>query len=198
MYRQLQVKGSQVMARFLGLLLLAAAITMQTQTLVWSRAVDCHVPDAIADDGLDDSAAIKQALDTQGCADLGAGVYDVFTPNPRNPAQRYDMVSIGTGQSLRGVGAATRLRFSGDAGRSDWHGVGLVGNDALLADLTLDTSALVNTDEQTHAVHVTGPALHVTIRGVWFYHPQRGGTETPLGGGDCIKVVSYETRTSSA
>jgi hypothetical protein len=185
------------MNRVLCILLLAAAVTMQTQTLVWPQTGDCRVPDAIADDGLDDYAAIKHALDTQGCADLGPGVYDVFTPNPRNPAQRYDMVSIGTGQSLRGIGAATRIRFSGDAGRSDWHGVGLVGNDALLADLTLDTSALVNTEEQTHAVHVTGPALHVTIRGVWFYHPQRGGTETPLGGGDCLKVVSYETRTSS-
>jgi hypothetical protein len=160
------------MNRFLCILFLSVAITTQTQTLVWPLAVDCHVPDAIADDGLDDSAAIKKALDTEGCADLGAGVYDVFTPNPRNPAQRFDMVSIGTGQSLRGIGAATRPRFSGDAGRSDWHGVGLVGNDALLADLTLDTSALVNTEEQMHAVHVKGPALHMTIRGVWFYHPR--------------------------
>ena len=185
------------MNRFLCILFLSAAITIHTQTLVWPGAGDCRVPDAIADDGKDDYAAIKKALDTQRCADLGAGIYDVFTPNPRDPAQRYDMVSIGTGRSLRGIGAATRLRFSGDAGRSDWHGVGLVGNDTLLADLTLDTSALVNTEEQTHAVHVRGPALHVTIRGVWFYHPQRGGTETTLGGGDCIKVVSYETETSS-
>src|SRR5688500_8281479 len=108
MYRQLKVKGSEVMNRFLCILFLLAAITTQTQSLVWPRAVDCHVPEAVADDGQDDDAAINKALDAQGCADLGAGVCDVFTPDPRNLAQRYDMVSIGAGQSLRGIGAATR------------------------------------------------------------------------------------------
>ena len=93
----------------------------------------------------------------------------------------------------------------------DWHGIGVVGNDVTITDLLIDTSALVNTEEQTHAIaiyrnravyHATpdDPALHVTVERVWFQHPSRGGDRPPgipMGGGDCIKVISYAERPSA-
>ncbi len=154
----------------------------------------CDVSAAIAGDGLDDRAVIQAAL-TAGCSvQLGNGDYTIVTPIPRLAGVlKYDILSVPTGASLRGLGPATRLVFSGDAGHADWHGVGLMGNDASVSELSIDTTALVNTEEQTHAIQITAPALHVSVSRIWFYHPSRGGTSGTLGGGDCLKIVGYST-----
>lgn len=147
----------------------------------------CVVSDAYPDDGIDDRAAIQTALDTQGCADLSSGTYDVAVTLPRT-GSRYDLLVLAGGRTLRGVGPATVIRFSGDAGRSDLRGIGMTGDNNLVADLTLDTTALENTEEQTHAIQITGPALNQRVSGNWFRHPSLGAS----AGGDCIKVVGYE------
>jgi hypothetical protein len=168
------------------------------------------VPGATPNDGIDDRAAIQTALNTTCGVQLEPGVYDFDTPVPRLNTQRYDMLQIRKGCSLRGYGPATVLRFRGDGSRMDWHGIGVVGNDVSITDLFIDTSALVNTEEQTHAIAIYGterpsptpddPALHVTVERVWFQHPSRGGVGAPgipMGGGDCIKVISYAERPSA-
>jgi hypothetical protein len=175
----------------LALALVGAYVNQLSVSIEAQGVTDCRVPGAVADDGIDDRAAIQGAINARGCADLGPGVYDVATPVPPDAAQPRDMIALQAGSTLRGAGPATRLRFSGDARHAEWHGMALVGDAASLSDLTLDTAALTNTAERTHAVYVTGPALQATIREVWFQHP-------PRGGGDCIQVVSDGTRRSSA
>jgi hypothetical protein len=152
-------------------------------------ATDCSVAGAYPDDGLDDRAAIQTALTTKGCALLGPGVYDIGTPLPRLAgANRFDMLSLATGRSLRGTGPSTVLRFSGDAGAGDWHGIGVVGNEVEVSSLSLDTTQLLNTQEQTHVIHILGPALRVRVANNWFNHPSKPQWRS----GDCIKVVGYD------
>lgn len=142
---------------------------------------------AVPDDGVDDRAAIQSAIDTQGCADLSSGTYDVIVTSPRT-GSRYDLLTLTGGRTLRGAGPATVIRFSGDAARSDLRGIGMTGDSNLVADLTLDTTGLTNTEEQTHAIQITGPALNQRVSGNWFRHPSLGAS----AGGDCIKVVGYD------
>lgn len=152
-------------------------------------AVDCSVPGAIPDDGIDDRAAIQAAETMKGCAELPPGVFDIVTPYPRQAGiNRYDMISLASGRLIRGSGPATVLRFSGDAGAGDWHGIGVVGNDVEISSLSFDTTQLLNTQEQTHVIHILGPALRVKVANSWFNHPQKSG----LRSGDCIKIVGYD------
>jgi len=78
-----------------SLLTAITAITLGGSIFAFQAAVqasDCAVPsapacgeslrDAIPDDGQDDRCAIQAALDTQGCAELVSGVYDISN----NPA----------------------------------------------------------------------------------------------------------------
>lgn len=140
---------------------------------------------AVPDDGFDDRDALQASI-IAGCPPLAPGVYDVVTPTAVSPARRdYAMIAVAH-DALAGSGPATVLRFSGDAGSvQDWYGVAL-GSGSVLRDLTLDTSALTGTLEQTHAVRITGPADGVEIARVTFLHPQRG-----MPGGDCVQVVGY-------
>jgi hypothetical protein len=150
---------------------------------------DCSVPGASPDDGIDDRLAIQTALTTKGCALLGPGVYDIFTPLPRPVGtNKYDMLSMGTGRSLRGMGPATVLRFSGDANAQDWHGIGIVGNEAEVSSLSFDTTQLLNTQEQTHVIQILGPAVRTRVSNSWFNHPSKVGMRS----GDCIKIVGYD------
>lgn len=131
-----------------------------------------------------DDAALIQAAITAGCC-LGPGTFAIATPVAVPPARRrYDMLTVPVGKRLCGAGAATVLAFTGDASQQDWRGVALSGE---LADTSLDTSALVNTSEQTHAVRIAGPVAGVRISGVTFNHPIRGS----LPGGDCVDIVGY-------
>lgn len=142
---------------------------------------------ATPDDGVDDTTAIQSAIAARCC--LGAGVHDIDTP-PQPPVgrRRYNMLTVATGQELCGAGAAsTTIRFHGDGGNQDWRGIEMTGGK--LHDVTIETGELVGTVEQTHAVHVTGPAQGITISDVTINHPIRG----MLPGGDCIDLVGYPT-----
>ncbi len=157
-------------------------------------ALDCRVPGAIPGDGLDDLPAIQNALKTNGCADLGPGVFNISIPaSPR----AIGMLNLTSGQSLRGIGPGTVLKFSGDAKGHDWAGVSFTSGDNSLSSLTLDTTNLIGTSEQTHAAQILGPVNHASIHDVWFIHPQRfvntvNTLTTNLPGGDCIKVIGYD------
>lgn len=179
----------------LSLLLAACAVDPQTSSveLELGGATSCSVPGAIPDDGLDDRAAIQAALTANGCAELGPGVYDVVVQSPRvyggaTGLDRYDMLKLAGGRTLRGAGPATTIRFSGDAGGSDVRGIGMTGNENLVEDVRLETTGWTGTNEQTHAIHVTGAALRQQVARVWFHHPSLGAS----AGGDCIKVVGYD------
>jgi hypothetical protein len=156
---------------------------------VHALLVSCAVPGATPNDGLDDRAAIQAALDTQHCAYLPAGIYDIDTPGVVPPGRRiYSMLTVASA-SLYGDGEVTRLRFRGDASGQDWRGVQLTGAGSSLHDAALDTSAITNTDEQTHAVLVYGAAgtSDDSIYRTAINHPARAGEH----GGDCIQIVGY-------
>lgn len=172
------------------------------QQELFSAPGSCVVAGAVPNDGIDDRTAIQLALTLQGCADLPSGVFDVHVNLNANGGRlyggttgldRYDMLKLAGGRTLRGAGPSTVLKFSGDATKGDIHGVGMAGDENLVESVTLDTTGWYNTSEQSHAVKISGPALGQKISGVWFHHPSLG----PGAGGDCIKVVGYDPVTKS-
>ena len=196
------------MTKALALLTLFLACTTQPDYNERRQALggtgDCVV-NSTPDDGIDDQDAIQAALDERGCALLDRpGVWDVVGKLGLSRVNgRFDALQLLGGQSIRCASPAVRLAFSGDADGNDWRGIAMYGDDNLIEGCLIDTSGLVNTEEQSHAVHLTdmpvhsGPSHHNTIRGNIFYHPQRGGTNTSLGGGDCIKAGGYSTPSST-
>lgn len=147
----------------------------------------CDVPAAIPDDGLDDRAAIQLALDTQHCAFLPAGVYDIDTPQAVAPARRPYMMLLVSGAQIYGDGPATVLRFRGSGQLGDWQGLRLTGDHPSVHDLKLDTGDTYDTDEQTHAIVVLGPSASPSVTHVDCYHPQN-----PLmHKGSCVQFVGY-------
>jgi hypothetical protein len=161
--------------------------------------VDCTVPSALPDDGMDDRLEIQAALDHQGCADLGPGVYNVRI-NPDGGLAGISALVVKDGRSLRGFGPRTVLKFVGVA-HGDWNGIRMSGANELVSDLMIDTSGLTGTSEQAHAIQVQGnPATIIgttkgaTVRSVWFNHPVRttsGGVSIP--GGDCLRLLGEAT-----
>lgn len=139
---------------------------------------------------------IQRALDEDGHVRLGPGIHLIS----KSVGARWDCLKMRGEQSIIGSGPATVLMFEG-AGRSasggDWRGIGITGNDNLIENCTIDTRGLVDTEEQTHPIHVTGPSRNNTIRSVWFYHPERVVDGVRQSGGDCIKIASYEATPSS-
>lgn len=119
-----------------------------------------------------------------GVFTLPAGVHEIDTPVSTVGHRRpYAQLSLGNA-TLCGVGPETVLRFTGDAGGQDWHGIGLASGS--IRDLKIDTSALTGTSEQTHAIRITGPATAPLIERVVIDHPDRG-----MPGGDGIQIVGY-------
>lgn len=168
------------MTKNLLALWLAACAPATSATLSsLSQAPSCSA--ATPDDDQDDTLAVQAAIDGRCC--LGPGVHDIdMPPVGKSGRRRYETLRVTTGE-LCGAGPTTVLRFRGDAGRQDWRGIEQTGGT--IRDLTLDTSLLVGTSEQTHAVHALGPASGAVQR-VTFNHPQRG-----MDGGDCIDLVGY-------
>lgn len=151
-----------------------------------AAASACSVPAAVPNDGLDDRAAIQEALNQQGCAYLPTGMYDIDTPVFIPPARRiYAMLTV-NGANLYGDGPSSVLRFRGSAGGQDWEGIRLTGAGPALHDLAIDTANIVLTGEQTHASKILGPASDPQIFNMTYNHPQRGEP-----GGDCIQLVGY-------
>ena len=159
----------------------------------FAQTIDCSVPSATPDDNEDDRVVIQSALDTKGCAELGPGVYDI-SDNPDPGLVGIPALTLRENRTLRGSGPSTVLKFSGVAS-GDWVGVRMSGTGPLLADVLLDSTALTNTQEQTHTVQVQGhpnatigTTKAATVRGVWFVHPSRG-----MPGGDCLRLLGEET-----
>jgi hypothetical protein len=150
--------------------------------------VTCSVPAAIPNDGRDDRVAIQNALTSQGCAHLPVGVYDVNTIQVTPPARRPSMMLDASGAELFGDGPGTVLAFRGSAAGQDWEGISITGDDSALHDLSITTSAISNTVEQTHAVKLVGPATDAEIARVSFNHPIRVGEKS----GDCIQLVGFD------
>jgi hypothetical protein len=153
------------------------------------RAEDaaCSVPAAIPNDGLDDRVAIQSALTSQGCAHLPAGVYDIDSIQVAPPGRRPAMMLEASGARLYGDGPNTVLAFRGSAGGQDWVGIQMSGVGSALHDLSINTAAISDTDEQTHAVKLMGPAADAEISRVSFNHPIREGKS-----GDCVQLVGYD------
>jgi hypothetical protein len=142
----------------------------------------CSVPDARPNDGVDDRAAIQNALTSQGCAHLPAGVYDINSIQATPP-----VVLDASHAQLFGDGPGTVLAFRGSAGGRDWVGIGMTGpGPSSLHDLSITTGAVTDTVEQTHAVKITGPATDAEISHVSFNHPIRA-----TKAGDCVQLVGF-------
>src|SRR4051812_34573833 len=186
-------------------------VKILSNTLVWflllfttfsaheAKAASCTVPLAVPDDGLDDRLQIQAALDHQGCADLGPGVYDVGI-NPDGGLAGITTLIVKNGRSLRGTGPSTVLKFAGVA-HGDWNGIRMSGESVLVTDILIDTSGLTGTSEQAHAIQVQGHPSPIigttngaTIRGVWFNHPvRRTATGASIPGGDCVRLLGEPT-----
>ena len=165
----------------------ASALTIGPLAAGSALNAGCSVPAAIPNDGRDDRVAIQKALTAQGCAYLPAGRYDIdsipFTP----PARRPYMMLEASGAQLFGDGPATVLAFRGSNGGQDWAGIQMTGVGSKLRDLSITTGAISDTDEETHAVKIMGPATDAEISRVSIDHPIRPGKS-----GDCVQVVGYE------
>lgn len=94
--------------------------------------------------------------------------------------------------TLRGVGPRSVLRMTGDGRRGDWRGLELRAGarDVVLEDLTIDSLATFNTEEQTHLVQVSPGAERVTLRRVQLGPMRRPEQRVGEGsGGDCLRLL---------
>lgn len=139
---------------------------------------------AIADDGLDDRAAIQAALNS-GCALFGAGRYDVATPPPPRSVA---VLTMPAGAVIDGLGAdRSRIVFGGDPAGRDWRGIQL-GSGARVSRVLLAVEITsTDTSEQTHVLRADGPLTDIAIEHVAFDHPRVAGSRR----GDCIQFVGY-------
>jgi len=143
---------------------------------------------ARVDDGVDDREAIQAAIDEAGrrraevC--LPAGELQVS----RRFGKIASLEITGTGVTLRGEGAGSRLSMldqPGDEDHRDWWVIKVSGRDHVLRDFAMDGSARGVTDEQTHLIQIVGPARHVRLEQLALTLP----TQTISRGGDCIRML---------
>lgn len=156
---------------------------------------------AIPDDGMSDRAAIQAAIDADpfGTVCLGLGRWTVERA-PLTAYNRFAAVATHSGTAITGQGPGTVLELVGDQGGG---GVSVISIDpgafgARISDLTIDTSAATNTDEQTHAIQVGSsvclspllggclPVLNTRIDRVVFIHP---AAAAPSRKGDCVRLL---------
>jgi TolB-like protein/DNA-binding winged helix-turn-helix (wHTH) protein len=160
---------------------------------------DCLNPaefGAVPNDGIDDSIPIRQALNMASAAGgrvcFGPGRWRL-SRTPIGPHNRFAALSIhGAHVEVQGAGPQTVLEVVGDQGGASM-GVIAVNpgaHDIAIRDLTIDTSAATNTDEQFHAIEIgngigTGTIQDVRIEHVRFNHPGADGWHK----GDCIHII---------
>jgi len=169
----------------LALLVLASVSVLASAQPRTADDASCSVPGAIPGDGLDDRVAIQNALNSQKCAFLPAGVYDIASIQPVPPARRPFMMLDAAGAELYGDGPGTVLVFKGLVGAQDWEGIRMTGVGSTVHDLSIDTVAIAGTNEQTHAIRLIGPATDAEIAHVTFNHPIRAAAKS----GDCVQLV---------
>lgn len=158
-----------------------------------AAAVACISPlafGAVAGDGLGDeqaiAAAILEARQRNAAVCLPAGVFELA-----RPVQLASLVIDGP-VTLRGEGASTILRMTGDGRQGDWRGIELRAGarGVIFEDLAIDSLGTFNTEEQTHLVQLSPGVSRVTFRRVQFgpmRHP--GQSEGEGSGGDCLRLV---------
>jgi hypothetical protein len=152
---------------------------------------------AVPDDGIDDRVPAQQALDAASAAGgrvcFGHGRWRLS----RAPAGSYNRIAAlathGAHVEIQGAGPGTVLEMVGDqGGAATWViSIDPGARDITIRDLTIDTSAATNTDEQFHAIEIgngvgTGLVEDVRIENVRFEHPSpaEGGRK-----GDCLRLV---------
>jgi len=134
-------------------------------------------------DGSDDTTLIQQAITAGEC--LPPGTFHVDVPAPDSSTnRRRDAMLVGA--RLCGTRAdVTTIKFRGDA-----HALYLVGmfvtDHGVVHDITLDTTCVTNTIEQTHLVHMGIATDAVAIHDNVFIHPSRIDGSSA---GDCINIV---------
>jgi hypothetical protein len=159
---------------------------------------------AIPDDGVDDRAAAQHALDDASVAGgtvcFGSGHWRLS----RAPVGSYNrfagLSTHGKHLAIRGTGPGTVLEVVGDQGAADMWVIALDpgATDITIADLTIDTSGMTNTDEQTHAIEVgsgvcsttngtcSQPVSDIRIERVAIVHPPSPDGQRK---GDCFRMV---------
>jgi hypothetical protein len=166
---------------------------------------------AVPNDGIDDRAPIQAAIDA--AVDAGGGT--VCLPSgrwtlTRAPAGSYDRFAAlsthGAHVDITGTGPGTVLEMVGDQGAATTSVISLDpgARDITIERLTIDTSAMTNTDEQTHAIAIGSgvcatsngtcsmPVADVTVRDVRFAHPTVAGSRK----GDCIRLLGNTASTA--
>jgi hypothetical protein len=106
----------------------------------------------------------------------------------------------GGGVTIAGAGPESVLAGFGDQGLSDISMIALDpgSHDVTIRDLTLDTSAMNNTSEQTHALAIgtgagaIGPVSDVRIAHVRFIHPDATDGSRK---GDCVRILGNSPAT---
>jgi hypothetical protein len=161
----------------------------------------CITPEtygAIADDGLDDRVAIQTAIDAAiagvGCVDFGPGTYHV-THRLTVGISNIPSLKIPGAVRLMGVGPDTIIAMLGtsvlpaNGNTSDWTLINISALGASIADLTLDGSERLDTNEQTHLLMLAAGAYGTGIERVHFNLPQIPGMQ----GGDCVRFLGSAT-----
>lgn len=156
-----------------------------------AACVDPIAHGARVDDGANDTPAVQAAIDRAAAtgADvcLPPGVLDL-APTPGRPAS----LLIDRPVSVRGSGARSVLRLSGDGGQRDWRGIqvrGAAASGVVLRDFAIDALGARNSEEQTHLVEIY-QARDVLIAGVAFGPMRRADQAVGAGaGGDCLRIA---------
>jgi hypothetical protein len=194
------------MRRRLILPLLAAALTGPASRGVAAavpspNAAGCYDPadfGAQPVPGVDSRPGAQAAIDAAVAAGggrvcFGAGRWRLNRA-PLGSYNRFAALSThGAHLEITGAGPGTVLEIAGDQGAGTLWVLALDpgAHDVTIRDLTIDTSAATNTDEQTHAIEVgsglgTGFVEDVRIERVRFLHP---ATADGSRKGDCLRLV---------
>jgi len=165
---------------------------------------------AIPDDGLDDRVPAQQALDdasaSGGRVCFGIGRWDLSRA-PVGSYNRFAALSMhGAHVEVVGAGPLTVLAMSGDQGGATTSVISIDpgASDVKVKDLTIDTSGMTNTDEQTHAIQIGSgvcttsngtcsmPVEDISVEAVRFLHPPAAPGQRK---GDCIRLVGNTAAT---
>jgi len=147
----------------------------------------------------DDRPAIQAAMDAATSAGGGRvclpGGRFRITRAPPGAYNRFAALSThGAHLELMGSGPGTVIEMVGDQGAATTFVISIDpgASDITIRDLTIDTSQMTNTDEQTHAIEVgspvgTGLVQDFRIDHVRIVHP--GSSVPGVRKGDCLRFV---------
>lgn len=165
---------------------------------------------AIPDNGPDDRDPAQRALDdasaSGGRVCFGIGRWDL-TRAPIGAYNRFAALSThGAHVEIVGAGPLTVLAMSGDQGGATTFVISIDpgAKDVKVKDLTIDTSGMTNTAEQTHAIEIGSgvcttsngtcsmPVEDISVEGVRFVHPPAPAGQRK---GDCIRLLGNTVET---